>query len=99
MAAYRKALVVTLLLALGSAAALSQAPPTAPSGPLQVTTDTPEYCNNLAGRIAAEQRTHPTPVPEVQTLAEEGQHMCEIGLIRGGLARLRRALLLLESRK
>jgi hypothetical protein len=98
MPVYRNALVLALLLGLGSAA-LSQSPPSAPPAPLRVTTDTPEYCNNLAGRIAAEQRTHATAPPEVQMLAQEGQHMCDTGLIRGGLVRLRRALLMLESQK
>lgn len=99
MAVYRNALVLTLLLGLGSAAALSQSPSEALPAPLTVTTDTPQYCDDLAHRIATERRAHPTPQPEVQQLAEEGQQMCDNGLIRGGLIRLRRALLILEGRK
>ncbi len=99
MWACRTVLVLTLPLALGSSAALSQSPPSAPSAPLRVTSDTPEYCDSLAGRIAAKQRDHPTATPEVQDLAAEGRHMCDTGLIRGGLWRLRRALLLLEGQK
>ena len=99
MSAYRNALVLTGVLAVVSAAALSQSPTVAPPGPLRVTTDTAEYCNDLADRVAVEQRAHPAAQPEVQMLAEEGQHMCGTGLIRCGLTRLRRALLLLESAK
>ena len=99
MSGYRNAILLTLLLGLASAAALSQSPPAASSGPLTVTTDTPAYCDNLAARIEAERQAHPTAQPEVQTLAEEGQHMCDHGLIRGGLTRLRRAWLLLEGQK
>lgn len=99
MTSYRNALVLTLPLALGPAVALSQPAPAAPEPPLRVTTDTPEYCDHLAGRFASEQRTHPDVTPEVQKLAQEGQQMCDTGLIRGGLYRLRRALLLLEGGK
>jgi hypothetical protein len=99
MTSYRNALGIMLVLAVVSAAALSQSPPAAPPGPLTVTTDTAEYCNSLAGRVAAEQRNRPAAQPEAQRLADEGQRMCDAGLIRGGLTRLRRALLLLESAK
>jgi hypothetical protein len=73
------------------------APPQAqgPPGPLRVTTDTPEYCGHLAGRIATVQHTQLATHPEADTLAAEGQHMCDIGHIRGGIARLRRALIML----
>ncbi len=99
MAGFRTALVLTLPLALGPPPALSQPPPAAPVEPLPVTTDTPEYCNTLAGRIAAEQSTHPSPPPEVQQLAQEGQRMCDTGLVRARLLRLRRAWLILEDAK
>jgi hypothetical protein len=76
--------------------ALAPAPPAQGQlDPLRVTTDTPEYCGHLAGRIATVQHTQPASHPTVDTLAAEGQHMCAIGHIRGGLARLRRALILL----
>jgi hypothetical protein len=65
------------------------------AGPLRVTTDTPEYCGHLAGRIATVQATQPANRPEVDMLAAAGQHMCDIGHVRGGIARLRRALILL----
>jgi hypothetical protein len=98
MVRYRNAMVMTLLaLALASAAALSQAPPAAPSGPLRVTTDTVEYCDTLAGQVATVRRQHPTAEPEAERLAAEGQHMCDTGLVRAGLLRLRRALLMLQA--
>ena len=101
MSGYRNAFLLTLLLGLGSAAALSQSPPPATTaGPLTVTTDTQAYCDNLAARIQAERQTHPAAAkPEVESLAQEGQHMCDHGLIRGGLIRLRRAWLMLEGQK
>ncbi len=112
MRVYRTLLLVAALLAVASVAAqpqspppaqtgvMTQEPPTAQQGALTVTTDTTAYCDDLADRIAAEQRAHPAAaVPEVRALAEEGQHMCDSGLIRGGLTRLRRALLMLESQK
>lgn len=97
MAVYRNALLLTLLLGLISAAALSQSQSGSPPAPLTVTTDTPAYCDGLAARIAAERQRQVTTQPEVESLAAEGQHMCDHGLIRGGLLRLRRALIMLES--
>ena len=91
--------MLTLPLALGPPAALSQSVDGTPAPPLRVTTDTAEYCDDLAGRFAAERREHPAAAPEVQQLAQEGQQMCDTGLIRGGLYRLRRALLMLEGQK
>jgi len=99
MTLYRNALGLTLLLTLVSAAGLSQTQSGAPAVPLTVTTDTPAYCDGLAARITAERRAQVSAQPEVQSLAEEGQRMCDHGLIRGGLRRLRRALIMLEGQK
>jgi hypothetical protein len=85
-----------LLLVFGTVPAGSQSPP-APTGPLKVTTDTPEYCDSLASQFAAARSSRHSAQPEVEKLAQEGQHMCNTGLIRGGLARLRRALLMLRT--
>jgi hypothetical protein len=72
-----------------------------------VTTDTPEYCSALAQRIDHDQQINPqltrhenTPVvntaDQVVILASEGRKMCEQGLVVGGIARLRRAWMLLH---
>jgi hypothetical protein len=66
--------------------------------PVVVTTDTPEYCQKLFDRVgqAIQAATAPPPV-EVASLSNEGEHMCNTGLTRGGILRLRRALMLLEQ--
>jgi hypothetical protein len=68
------------------------------SVPAVVTTDSPEYCQQLFDRIreAIHATTAPPPTG-VASLSREGQRMCNDGLTRGGILRLRRALLLLEQ--
>jgi hypothetical protein len=97
--AYRGVIAASLALAIGSASALSQ--PDAPSSTdtMRVTTDTAQYCDSLADMVAQASRAHPGAEPQARSLAEEGLRMCDEGLIRGGLARLRRALLMLQSEK
>jgi len=75
----------------------------APSGPARVTTDTPEYCATLAHRVDHARQVQgelapPAPAhgDEVAMLAGEGRRMCEQGLVVGGIARLRRAWMLLH---
>jgi hypothetical protein len=64
--------------------------------PQQVTSDTPEYCMQLLNRISELARAGREPPPyEVKSLSMEGQRMCNQGQTRGGLLRLRRALVLL----
>jgi hypothetical protein len=64
--------------------------------PFEVTTDTPEYCIYLQDRVQSQvQLTSSPPPPEVADLSAEGHKMCEHGQTRGGIMRLRRALLLL----
>ena len=93
-------LVACAVLGLGATAALSQtAPPPPIGGPALVTTDTPEYCETLAQRVARAEHVRPNPPRAVEELAEEGHRMCTTGLIRGGLVRLRRALLMLRTDK
>ncbi len=58
--------------------------------PMPVTTDTPDYCLSLARRMEA---TGSMP-PQIRVLWEEGRDMCLRGHIRGGLARLRRAMMI-----
>jgi hypothetical protein len=101
---YRNALAVAMLFSLAPAAAQSPSvqpvePPAAPPAPMRVTTDTTEYCDTLASRVAQAEQAKPRTPPQVEELAEEGHHMCAAGLIRGGLVRLRRALMLLRAEK
>ena len=67
--------------------------------PVVVTTDTPEYCHNLFVRITEAIQAAATPPPvEVASLSAEGERMCNDGLTRGGILRLRRALMILQQR-
>jgi hypothetical protein len=61
-----------------------------------VTTDTPEYCLQLFDRVSELVRVAGMPPPqEVTSLSSEGQRMCDQGQTRGGILRLRRALIML----
>ena len=60
--------------------------------PLAVTTDTREYCVHLGDLVAA----HPNPTPEVRRLLTQGRSLCERGQVRGGIRRLRRAMVMLR---
>ena len=87
----RRALGVPVLLAsLGLAGpALADEPPS-----FALTTDTPVYCAQLARQVADR---HSLSL-DVQRLLAEGREMCENGEVRGGIRRLRRALVLLHHR-
>jgi hypothetical protein len=75
---------------LGAVPVASQLPPQ------QVTSDTPEYCLHLLDRVSEMVRVAGTPPPqEVTLLSSEGQRMCGQGQTRGGILRLRRALVLM----
>lgn len=93
-----RSLAVAVLFGLGTAAAFPQtAPPPPVPGAPWVTTDTPEYCQMLAERIARAEQARPNAPRQIEELAEEGHRMCATGRIRGGLRRLRRALLMLRT--
>jgi hypothetical protein len=65
--------------------------------PVQVTTDTRAYCLHLLDRVSELVRNASEPPPDdVTTLASEGQKMCALGQVRGGIMRLRRAVMLLD---
>jgi hypothetical protein len=65
--------------------------------PMEVTTDTPEYCLHLLDRVSELVRVTDTPVPrEVTDLTTEGHRMCAHGQTRSGIMRLRSALLIME---
>ncbi|MBV9735215.1 MAG: hypothetical protein JO209_04850 [Acidisphaera sp.] len=66
--------------------------------PAQITTDTPDYCVQLHEQVGREVRAAPLPPPpDVGLLSDQGQHMCDQGQVRGGIARLRRALVLMHQ--
>lgn len=64
----------------------------------RVLTDTPAYCVQLQDMIEDLVRNSPAPPPwGVALLTEEGERLCAQGLVRGGLTRLRRALIMLRE--
>jgi hypothetical protein len=65
----------------------------------RVTSDSPEFCAQLADMLRQDVRTHQLePVPdEVRMLGREGRKMCREGHIRPGILRIRRALLILRG--
>ena len=68
----------------------------AATAPMELTTDTPEYCNALANRLTGMVRYAAVPPPrEVSFLSTEGQRMCALGQTRAGIMRLRKALTLM----
>jgi hypothetical protein len=84
----RPAMIGLMVLAAGRVSAEVQ--------PVQVTTDTPAYCLQLLDRVSEMVRNASAPPPdEVTDLAAEGQKMCALGEVRGGIMRLRRAVTLL----
>jgi hypothetical protein len=68
--------------------------------PARVTSDTAEFCAQLARQLRAEIRARSTPeVPdEVRMLQHEGRRMCQEGHIRPGILRIRQALMILKQR-
>ncbi|MFL1462389.1 hypothetical protein ACI6QG_09315 [Roseococcus sp. DSY-14] len=56
---------------------------------LRVTTDSAEYCETLATRLAG-MPTAAAPLP--QALGQEGRRLCATGHLRTGIAKLRRAI-------
>ena len=96
----RRAVIVAswLCISLGGSAAQGPDGVVEQHG-MRVTTDTREYCNLLMARIAAAEDAALAPLPRAQMLATEGRRMCARGQVRPGIARLRRALMLLEARR
>ncbi len=88
--------VVAWLLILG--ASVSAQVSLVQTSPMEMTTDTPEYCHKLLDRISELVRLATAPVPrEVSDLTTEGQRMCDHGQTRGGIMRLRSALMIMEK--
>jgi hypothetical protein len=68
------------------------------ANPMEVTSDTPEYCLHLLDRVSERVRLAAAPVPhEVTDLTTEGHRMCAHGQTRGGIMRLRSALMIMEK--
>ncbi len=92
-----------VLLSLLALSATSYAPPsalaeTAQASPMVVTTDTPEYCLHLLDRVSELVQAASGQVPrEVTDLTTEGHRMCAHGQTRGGIMRLRSALMIMEQ--
>jgi hypothetical protein len=62
-----------------------------------VTSDSPEYCGELMSRFTGMTKAIATPPPtEAAQRSEEGERMCGQGQTRGGIQRLRRALLIMR---
>jgi hypothetical protein len=65
---------------------------------MEITTDTPEYCQKLLRRISEMVRVAAVPVShEASDLTTEGQKMCDHGQTRMGIMRLRSALMIMEK--
>jgi hypothetical protein len=87
-----------LLLFVSAWMALS--PVSGQPAPQQITTDTPQYCLVLLDRVSELVRGLPSPPPqEVTNLSAAGQQMCDQGQTRGGIMRLREALVLLQAQQ
>jgi len=86
----RRGCKILLLLSLSWGAAHAQAPQ-------QVLTDTADYCAELELQVD-QAMTHAATAPtqEVRTLYDDGETMCRNGEIKGGIVRLRRALVALR---
>ena len=63
--------------------------------PMVVTSDTRAYCLSLSDRI----HSYGAMPEEVRELETEGRDLCEQGRVRGGINRLRRALMVLRAER
>lgn len=87
--------LVPLALAAAVLLCCAAAPTAGDSSTLVVTTDSSDYCRTLSSAIEAQQ-----PLPrEIVELKTQGDGMCDEGQVRGGIARLRRALLALHHQR
>ena len=87
-----------ILLVPAFALGLAGRPVFAQGTPMEVTTDTVEYCFHLFDQVSDLLHAARRPPPrEVTDLTTEGQRMCDHGQTRGGIIRLRRALMLIRQ--
>jgi hypothetical protein len=89
--------LVGVPLSVGLGLAVMPLPVAGQAPPPQVTTDTPQYCLQLLDEVSEQVRVVAHPPEEVTNLSTEGQRMCDQGQTRGGIMRLRRALVLLRG--
>jgi hypothetical protein len=99
----RSLTTVSLLVALGVLPTGSPGPVIAQdqvvqTNPMEVTSDTPEYCLHLLDRVSEMVRLATIPVPrDVTDLTTEGHRMCAHGQTRSGIMRLRTALMMMQK--
>ena len=102
MSPVRSIATVGLLLATPAVLSVPDRPVSAqgervPGSPVEITSDTREYCLRLLDRVSDLVRLSAAPVPsEVTTLSVEGERLCDHGQPKPGILRLRRALLIME---
>jgi hypothetical protein len=64
--------------------------------PARVTTDTAEYCDTLRARVESMLRARAGSAPsDASQLTAEGTRLCDRGEARGGILRLRQAIVLI----
>jgi hypothetical protein len=85
----RRALLI-LLFGLAALPARAEDPQS-----FAVTTDTAQYCAQLQKQVTDRHST----IPDVQHLLDSGTDMCAKGEIRGGIRRLRHALVILHHHR
>jgi hypothetical protein len=85
---------IALLLLVATAGA-GMMPTAAGESPEQVTTDTLSYCRQLAARVDQLESGGVKPPAAAVNLSLAGRQMCEHGGIRGGIMRLRSAIVML----
>jgi len=84
------AVLMSCLIAVsGAQSGSSDAPPE------QITTDTLAYCRELAARLERLTGTAALIPASVVRLSSAGKDMCDRGLTRGGILRLRKAIVLM----
>ena len=81
---------MVVLLPLAALPAAAQEQP-----PITLTSDTPEYCAQLAKQVA----DHHSTVPDVVRLLQAGRDMCEQGEVRHGIRQIRRAMVMLHRKR
>jgi hypothetical protein len=93
----RPCALLAIPLSVGLGLAVTVASLAGEATPAEVTTDTPQYCLQLFDQVSQMVRVRASTPQEVTSLTTDGQRMCDQGKTRGGIMRLRRALVLLRE--